>query len=298
MFRKRFTVAAIVPLLLLSGCVNAIRTYDDTEDRIERIAIGSKNAVRFTPDPPENSEFTVTALRVNNQKVKKYQIFIHGEVVTPYEGWRKCYEMPCGLLLVPVSLCSHLVSAVTFGVYPFSISNHITDLAYSGLNPCLNWEDEDRSEKRPLESKEKLIDEAEEDQESPIPGAAITVATGDSRRRLTADRFGTVKLPLVALNHGDSVFVGDRAFDFFVNDDPQPARRWLISRRFANRLLRARAAVMRYESAPSGKALVQAIQVIEDQKFTGLAYQLEKRELVKHKNDTAFIGEFNRLSLE
>lgn len=293
-----FSAAVAAILSTVSGCANAIRTYDDTEDRIERTVIGTKNTVRFTPEVPENSEFTVTVLRVNKQKVKKYQVFIHGDVVTPYEGWRQCYEMPCGLLLVPVSLCSHLVSVFTFGVYPFSVSNNITDLAYSGLNPCLNWESEERSEKHPLEFKEKLVDESEEDQESPIPNAVLTIVSGGERRKFTADQFGVVKLSLVGLSHEESIFKGDRVFEFFVGDDPQPVRQWLISRRFANQLLRARATILRYESSPSGRSLVQAVKALEGLKFTVLAYQLEKRELTKHAKDTAFIEEFNRLSLE
>lgn len=298
--RKFLWMAAAVAgvVWFCSGCANTVRPYDDTEDRVDRTDMGVKRTVLFTPDPPNSVDFVATAATVNKQQVKKYQVFIHGEVVTPYEGWREIYEVPAGLVLIPVSLCSHIISVFSFGVYPFSFSNEITDLAYSGVNPALNWESESRTEKRPLTSTEKLIDEQEEDKVTPIQDAAILVETGDFSRKFTADKFGNVKLSFVALDRDNSLFRGDRVFLFTVDDDTKVTRQLLISRDFANQLLRARATVMRYENAPSGRGLAKAVKTLEDMKFTNLAYLLEKRELAKNKDNAAFITEFNNVSLE
>ena len=293
-----FCICTMVSTSFFCGCHNVIRTYDEIEDRIDRTVIGTKHAVVFSPEEPDGFEFSATAANVTKQKVKKYQVFVRGEMVTPYEGWRECYEIPCGLLLVPVSLCSHIISVFTFGVYPFSFSNYVTDLAYSGLNPCLNWESDTRMEKCPVESKDKLVDESEEDQISPIPNAVIVIATGGTKRKIDTDQFGAAKIVLVGLNRSESMFSGDRLFRFSIVGDKEPVREWLISRQYANRLLRARAAIMRYESHPTGKGLVQAVKMLESLKFTGLAYQLERGELKKHGKDADFIREFNDVSLE
>lgn len=293
-----FFAVALVISGFFCGCNNVVRPYDEIVDRIDRTVIGTKHAVVFSPKEPDSFEFTATAANVTKQKIKKYQVFVRGEIVTPYEGWRECYEIPSGLLLVPVSLCSHIISVFTFGVYPFSFSNYVTDLAYSGLNPCLNWESEDRIEKIPAESKDKLVDEAEEDQVSPIPNAVIEVSTGGAVRKFPTDKFGAANIVLVGLDRRSSLFGGDRLFRFAIEGDSAPVREWLISRQYANRLLRARAAILRYESAPSGKALVRAVKALEELKFTGLAYQLERGELKKHGKDAAFIREFNDMSLE
>ena len=292
------TALVLFCVLLLAGCANTIRTYDDTEDRIERATIGTKYAVLLNPEMPDSFEFTATAATVHKQTVKKFQTFTHGEVVTPYQGWREFYEVPCGLVLVPVSLCSHLISVFTFGVYPFSFSNDVTCVAYSGLNPCLNWESESRTEKRPIDSEDKLIDVTEEDKVTPIPEAVIKVATSDLTREFKTDEFGTVKLTLVGLDRGESIFRGDREFHFTVSGDTDTTHRLLISREFANKLLRARAAIMRYEAAPTGRKLAETVKTLEELKFTGLAFQLEKRELARHQNDTAFMDEFNNMALE
>ena len=292
------TALVLFCVLLLAGCANTIRTYDDTEDRIERATIGTKYAVLLNPEMPDSFEFTATAATVHKQTVKKYQTFTHGEVVTPYQGWREFYEVPCGLVLVPVSLCSHLISVFTFGVYPFSFSNDVTCVAYSGLNPCLNWESESRTEKRPLTSENKLIDETEEDKVTPIPEAVLKVATSDITREFKTDEFGTVKLTLVGLDRGESIFRGDREFHFTVSGDTDTTHRLLISREFANKLLRARAAIMRYEAAPTGRKLAETVKTLEELKFTGLAFQLEKRELARNQENTAFMDEFNNMALE
>ena len=289
---------AAAMICVCTGCANVVRPYDDTEDRVDRTELGVKRTVLFTPDPPNSVDFTATAATVNKQQVKRYQVFIHGEIVTPYEGWREIYEIPTGIVLIPVSLCSHIISVFTFGVYPFSFSNAVTDLAYSGVNPALNWESESRTEKQPLTSTEKLIDEQEEDKITPIQNATILVETGDFNRKFTADKFGNVALKFVALERDNSLFRGDRVFLFTVDNDTKVTRQLLISRDFANHLLRARAAIMRYESAPSGRNLSRAVKTLEEMKFTGLAYLLEKRELEKNRNNSAFLEEFNNVSLE
>lgn len=300
MVRYCITCFFVALLPVVSGCANFIRTYDSTEDRVTRSVVGTKNDVIFKPAVPVDSEFTAVAVTVNKEKVKKIQVFIHGEVETPYSWWREFYEFPCGLLLVPVSLCSHIISVFTFGVYPFSFSTHITDLAYSGLNPALNWESESRSVKTVTETKEKMFDEQEEDKVIPIANAVINLQTGDINRNLQTDKFGEVKVVLIGLDKENSVFVGDREFKFAIEGKNQmEPRQMLISREFANKLLRARAAIQRYRMGrPTGKKLVQAVKSLEEMKFTRLAFQLEKQELTKHKNDTAFMEEFNKVSME
>ena len=298
----RYCVICFIAVLMpvVSGCANFIRNYEATEDRVTRTLVGSKNDVVFKPSTPVDSEFTAVAVTVNKEKVKKIQVFIRGEVETPYCWWREFYEVPCGLVLVPVSLCSHIISVFTFGVYPFSFSNQITDLAYSGLNPALNWESESRSVKKVTEAKEKMFDEQEEDKVIPIANAVIILQTGNLKRSLQSDKFGEAKVVLVGLNKEDSVFIGDREFIFSIEGKKKMApRQLLINRTFANKLLRARAAIQRYRfGRPTGKKLVQTVKTLEEMKFNRLAFQLEKQELTKHKNNRAFMAEFNKVSME
>ena len=297
LLRIIFVVSVLLPIV--SGCANYIRDYEATEDRVTRTPIGSKHDIIFKPTVPADSEFSAIAATVNKQKVKKIQVFIKGRIETPYKWWREFYEFPCGLLLVPVSLCSHIISVFTFGVYPFSFSTHVTDLAYSGLNPALNWELESLSVRTAVETKEKLVDEQEEDKIIPIANAVINLRTGERNFKLTADKFGEAKVNLISLKNNESVFTGDREMTFSIDGAKNMSRQLLLTREFANKLLRARAAILRYKSGgPTGKKLVRAIKQLEELKFTRLAYQLEKQELMKHKNNVRFMNEFNRVSME
>lgn len=297
---KRTMLFAVMTAITftLCGCGNSIRNYEDSEDKVERTVIGTKYDVYFTPDPPVAAAFPVTALRVEKQQVKKYQVFIEGEVVTPYEGWRKAYEVPCGLLLVPASLCSHILSVFSFGLYPFSVSRAINDLAFSGLNPCINWESESRTERRPVSAKDKLVDEFQEDKGTPLPEARVLVESGELKRTYVTDKFGVFQLTLVGLSPTPAIFNADREFHFRVEDDARTTRTLTITRDFAGKLLRARAIIIEYEMSPSGKKLVDAVKKIENLKFNQLASDLEKRELGKHKNDSAFMTDFNNASME
>jgi len=134
----------------------------------------------------------------------------------------------------------------------------------------------------------------------PISNAVILVQTGNLKRSLQSDKFGEAKVVLVGLNKEDSVFIGDREFIFSIEGKKKMApRQLLINRIFANKLLRARAAIQRYRfGRPTGKKLVQTVKTLEEIKFNRLAFQLEKQELAKHKNNRAFMAEFNKVSME
>ena len=299
MKKRLFALAAVFAISgILSGCSNSIRTYQDSEDKVVRETIGTKYDVRFTPDPPVAPEFAVTALRVEKQQVRKYQVQVEGEIATPYEGWRESYEILCGILLLPVSICSHVISVVTFGVYPFSVSGAINDLSFTGMNPCLNWESEERVEKIVKTSTERLVDNVQEDKITPLANVAVTVFSGGKTKKYTTDKFGLFKLSLVGLNPAESIFNTDREFQFRVADDAKTTRKLVITREFAGKLLRARMFIVQYETAPSGKALVQTVKKLEELRFNDLAFALEKRELAKRKDDKAFMKDFNDATLE
>lgn len=298
--KKRLVALAVLLGMsgILSGCSNFIRTYEETENKVVRETIGTKYDVRFTPDPPVAPEFTATAMRVEKQQVRKYQVLVSGEVVTPYEGWRESYEIPCGILLLPVSICSHVISLVTVGVYPFSVSGAINDLAFTGMNPCLNWESDERTEKVVKTSDERLVDNVQEDKITPLANVPVAVSSGDKTKKYITDKFGLFKLSLVGLNPAESIFNTDREFQFRVSDDSQVTRKLVITREFAGKLLRARMFIIRYETLPSGKSLVQTVKKLEELHFNDLAFALEKRELAKRKNDKVFMKDFNDATLE
>lgn len=285
-------------LLVFCGCNNYIRNFEESEIKVERSTVAEKNNVRFTPDPPVNSQFLAIAERLEQEAVKKYQIKTTGEVVTPYSGWRKSYEMPCGLALIPVSIVSHIMSALSFGMYPFSVSGTINDLAFTGINPCLNWESESRIEKITTLSESKLIDEYKEDKATPYPKKKVMVKSGDRARAYVTDEFGAFTVVLVGLDPEESIFNAARDVNFWVGDDKTPSGELLLTREFAGKLLRARALMVEYNLAPSGRKLVDTVKKLEGLKFNELAYEFEKCELGKRKNDEAFMTDFNNASME
>ncbi len=285
-------------MLFSSGCANHIRNVESTIPEVERKDISSMYTVRFEPEPPVNTVFPATAELVEKQLVKNYQVKKTEALVTPYSGWRKCYEVPCGLVLFPVSIASHVVSAVTFGVYPFSVSGVINDLAFSGMNPFLNWETESRTTLRPISSERVLTDEVVANKITPLSKVKVRVSSGERSKDFVTDSFGVFKVTLVGISPEDSIFNAARNLDFQVGDNLTPVKSVILSREFVGKLLRARAVIVAYEMAPSGKKLVNAVKTIEKLNFIQLAYDFEKRELEKHKNDTAFMNDFNKVSME
>ncbi len=299
MASRKLTVCVLsAAMLYSSGCANFIRNVESTVPEVERKNVSSMYAVRFEPDPPVDTMFPATAELIEKQLVKNYQVKKTEALVTPYSGWRKCYEVPCGLVLFPVSIASHVVSAVTFGVYPFSVSGVINDLAFSGMNPFLNWETESRTALHPISSERVLTDEVVVNKTTPLSKVKVRVSSGDRSKDFVTDSFGVFTVTLVGISPEESLFNAARNLDFQVGDNLTSVKSIILSREFVGKLLRARAAIVAYEMAPSGKKLVQTVKTIEKLNFIRLAYDFEKRELEKYKNDTAFMNDFNKVSME
>lgn len=284
----------LTALLLTAGCVNHVKNISSVVQETERKVLSSKYNIKITPEPVTDASFSVTVEKLQRTNVVKIERCITKEIYTPYSGWRELYEIPSGLCLLPVSLCTHICFIVTFGMLPYDVPKSINNAAFAGMNPFLNWESDTRVEERLLEADKKTLSEEIVNDRIPVSQTPLIIKAGDFAKRITTDEFGSCSVYFLAVDQQNTFFPLTRKLSFILTDNGKKSRKDIIlTREFLGKLLKARARINAYKVAkPSGKLLYNTVIELEKMKFDRLAYSLEEAELQRYKNNKQFQQDF------
>lgn len=296
MRRKHLPLMAafgILPLVL-AGCANHLRDMESVSQEEDKKILNVKYDLKLTPETIRDASYHVEIEKQESVEVKKFQVNTVKSIVTPYQGWRELYEVPAGIGLLPVSIGSHLLFICTFGILPYDVPKNITNLSFTGMNPALNWENEERAEENLVSLESKMLSDVTENIKTPLAQQEILVRSEKDSRKFTTDDFGGFDLDFLAVNEKDSFFPTARKISFVIQGPPEKELKHVIlTRDFLARLLKAQARINTYREKPSGKDLFETVIYLEKNGFEQLAYSLEESELAKNANDSRFRAEFN-----
>ncbi|MBO4490845.1 MAG: hypothetical protein J5944_05735 [Lentisphaeria bacterium] len=285
--------------LFLAGCANHLNDIDTVSQENEKNVLNVKYDLRLTPETIRDASYHVEIEKLESVDVKSYQVRTVKSIVTPYEGWRELYEVPAGIGLFPVSVCSHVLFIFSFGILPYDIPKSVTNLSFTGMNPALNWENEERSEENLVLIERKMQSDVTENVKTPVAHQEITVRSDKQSRKYTTDDFGGFDLNFLALDPADTFFPNGRKISFVVEGKPEKELRHIIlTRDFLSRLQWAQAKINAYRAKPSGKDLFDTVIFLEKNGFDQLAYSLEESELARMANDRAFQDAFKAAAQE
>lgn len=282
----------ILPLIL-AGCANHLRDMESSSQEEDKKILNVKYDLKLTPETIRDASYHVEIEKLESVETKKFQVNTVKSIVTPYQGWRELYEVPAGIGLLPVSIGSHLLFICTFGILPYDVPKNITNLSFTGMNPALNWENEERSEENLVSLERKMQSDITENIKTPLAQQEIIVRSEKDSRRFTTDDFGGFDLNFLAVNDRDSFFPNARKISFILEGSPEKELKHVIlTRDFLARLLKAQARIAAYREKPSGKDLFDTVIYLEKNGFEQLAYSLEESELARTANDSRFQEEF------
>ena len=282
-----------VSSLLLTSCANHLRDISTVSQEDDKKILSTRYDLKLTPETIRDSAYHVEIEKLESVEVKNYQVSTVKSIVTPYQGWRELYEVPAGIGLLPVSIGSHLLFIFSFGILPYDIPKSITNLSFTGMNPALNWENEERSEENLVSLERKMLSDITENTKTPLSHQEITVRSDRQNRKYTTDDFGGFDLHFLALNSADTFFPSGRKVSFIVDGTPEKELKSVIlTRDYLARLLRAQAKINAYRATPSGKDLYDTVIYLEKNGFDQLAYSLEESELRRTANDSRFQNDF------
>jgi hypothetical protein len=279
--------------MVLTGCANHLRDMESVSQEEDKKTLNVKYDLKLTPETIRDASYHVEIEKLESVEVKKFQVNTVKSIVTPYQGWREFYEVPAGIGLLPVSIGSHLLFICTFGILPYDVPKHITNLSFTGMNPALNWENEERSEENLVSAERKMLSDVTENIKTPLAQQEITIRSEKDNRKYMTDDFGGFDLNFLAVNDRDSFFPNARKISFVLEGSPErELKHVILTRDFLARLLKAQARIAAYREKPSGKDLFDTVIYLEKNGFEQLAYSLEESELARTANDSKFQGDF------
>ena len=285
--------------LFMSGCANNLRETDTVSQEDEKKVLRVRHELLLTPETIRDSSYHVEIQKLESVETKKFEVRTIKTIATPYQGWREAYEIPGGICLLPVSICTHLLFICSFGILPYDIPKSITNLSFTGMNPVLNWEDEERAEEHLVSLDRKMLSDTTENIRTPLAQKGIIVRSDKQSRKYITDEFGGFDLHFLAVDSKDTFFPTARKVSFFAEDAPTKELKYVIlTRDYLAKLLWARAKVNAYRANPSGKDLFETVIYLEKNGFEHLAYMLEEQELERTANDKKFQNDFKAAAQE
>ncbi|MBO4304104.1 MAG: hypothetical protein J6A21_05920 [Lentisphaeria bacterium] len=288
-----FAGGGIALLLVAGGCGNHIRFLDNVSQEDNRKVLSVKYELKLTPEVIREASYHVEIQKMESVEVKKFQVRTIKSIVTPYQGWREIYEVPAGILLLPVSIGSHLLFICSIGILPYDIPKSITDLSFTGMNPLLNWESEERSEENLVSLDRKMLSDATENIKTPFAQKEIIVRSGTQSRKYITDDFGGFDLHFLALSAAETFFPSARKVSFSTAAPPEKELKHIIlTRDYLARLLWTRAKINAYRMNPSGSELFSTVIYLEKNGFEQLGYSLEETELERMSDNKKFLEDF------
>ena len=122
--------AALCGALLVSGCANQMSQRSEHEERVERKLLD--HSLQIDVGEPKVLELPQRRVRIHEQKtfeVTEFEVTRRYDRYTPYQPWRKLYEMPLGAVALVV-LMTPIVVRNTEEMLRL-VSNELREAAYA-----------------------------------------------------------------------------------------------------------------------------------------------------------------------
>ncbi|MFJ2364441.1 hypothetical protein ACIPIN_12185 [Pseudomonas sp. NPDC087697] len=190
--------AALCGTLLLSGCANQMSQRSEHEERIERKLLD--HSLQIDVGEPKVLELPQRRVRIHEQKtfeVTEYDVTRRYDRYTPYQPWRKVYEIPLGAVALVAGVGANIVNVFALGNLPDSMTRDWISTGVDGLNPFMNVQSRGRAQQNLTGIDEVQRDKRMEYSSLPWNERPVEVKAGKQTFELTTDRNGVLRLNLL-----------------------------------------------------------------------------------------------------
>ncbi len=282
--------ALALALVPLAGCANHVRFSDEIREREQRTVTRAVTRVE-RPAWPLAEPHAVLALSVDEvEDVRRRETLVRVSEETPWRARDELWEVPSGLLAVPLFVAIRGSDKLFLGLIPDDFIENGTDFAFAALNPGLNVESDERLARREVSRKSRDLEPRSERVTRALANTALVVSLGGGpSQKIATDSSGRAELELLALLRGAPA-QAPRALRLEVAGEGarRPAVLELpIARALGARLVHA-ARVREAARKPgiSPDAVARALVELDALGFPGGALSLE-RELRERQNTNA-----------
>jgi len=217
--------AALCGSLLLSGCANQLSQRSEHEERVERKLLDHN--LQIDVGTPDTLELPQRRIRVQEQKtfeVTEFEVTRRYDRYTPYQGWRKVYEMPLGVVAFVGGIGANVVNVFALGNLPESVTRGWVRYGIDGMNPFMNMPSNGRAEQNLAAIEERQRDKRTEYSSLPWSERPVTITAGKNSQELLTDRHGVLRLNLLEGPFSDEEVSRIGRLQFSVQDPADDTR--------------------------------------------------------------------------
>jgi hypothetical protein len=236
---QRIGILFFLSLCCVAGCANHLDVETQPVHSVERKIVRTTIEISGNVSLPLATPYLdITATEHRQGHVVEYDGIARYDVYTPYQGWRKIYEIPAGLVLLPVAIVATLV--------PTAATGSLLDRSIAGMNPFENMADKSRSERTLLDKKQEPFDERDEYSAIPLAGATLTVRGYHQVEPVVLDENGKARISLLDLYHDEAA---NSTIELSIaNDGISRTEQWLVASDFDKKLRQAKIISTRLQS--------------------------------------------------
>lgn len=197
-------IAEVAPGLCLAawlagGCANELAQLEVVEEETRSETLSSRLVVE-AETPLRSARTALELARVDEIEDLTERRVVRQVEVTPYSGWRELYEVPAGVVAVPLSLGFNAANVLLLGYVPDAQVAAFTSWTYAALNPALNVESAERVERRRGEVLSSELQRGTREQRVPLRDAEAGMRLDDGPvTLLRSDARGVLPFHLLEL---------------------------------------------------------------------------------------------------
>src|SRR5262245_58021880 len=165
---RSLLLLASCALTAAAACANQVRFADTVSDREVRAVLETRYVVEPAQGTVDRTRLRLAFAREETIELRVEKTVTRTEELTPYQGVRELYEVPAGLVSVPLSLALNAADLALLGSLPSGFVYGFTSWSFAALNPFLNAESRGRIESRELSRGPGEIKRSQQTVRSPL----------------------------------------------------------------------------------------------------------------------------------
>jgi hypothetical protein len=277
------------------ACANHVRYLDVQEDRVDTVLVDTEYEIEGGDSRLTSSRVRLAFFKIDHFEDRTEQTTLKFEEHTPYQAAREVWEVPAGLVSVPLSIGFNALRAVSLFYIPGEMVEDYTDWTYAALNPFVNVESSNRvvRERIAVTDVEKFSEQRRV--RTPLAGARVAARYDQGApAELVTDEEGIVSFHLL---DAVSPSMGPRPRKLRValemGGRAGAAHEYFIRRGLARRLGLARRPMLIVNGIPDDpEALGSALYSLDRLGFSEYSVRLEDEIVTRNQRDDAFLQAF------
>lgn len=183
--------------LVLAGCANPLPPRNEHEERVERVLLKHELQIDAGAAALELPRRRLRVQELQTFEVTHFDVTRSYERYTPYQAWRKSYEIPLGAVALVAGIGANIVNIAALGHLPDRVTRGWLNYGIDGLNPAMNMASNGRAQQNLARVTQVETDKRIENNKLAWAERTVSVIADKQEYSLLSNNLGYVDLNLL-----------------------------------------------------------------------------------------------------